>query len=103
VRGPDEDTCHLWHGVTPISVSLRATDPGGFVVRGEASHLWDRSGRRYLDARSSMWNMTLGYSCEPVEAAMRRQAGRRVPEGSDRPGGAALCGRRVRRGADARA
>ncbi|HLX48473.1 MAG TPA: aminotransferase class III-fold pyridoxal phosphate-dependent enzyme [Streptosporangiaceae bacterium] len=69
----DPGTYHLWHGVTPIPVYLRDADPGGFLVRGEASHVWDRAGRRYLDARSAMWNVTLGYSCEPVKAAMRRQ------------------------------
>jgi adenosylmethionine-8-amino-7-oxononanoate aminotransferase len=69
----DVRTYHLWHGVSPMSAYLRDTDPGGFLVRGEKSHVWDRAGRRYLDARSSMWNVTLGYSCEPVKAAMRRQ------------------------------
>jgi adenosylmethionine-8-amino-7-oxononanoate aminotransferase len=69
----DATTYHLWHGVSPMSVYLRDTDPGGFLVAGEGSHVRDRAGRRYLDARSSMWNVTLGYSCEPVKAAMRRQ------------------------------
>jgi adenosylmethionine-8-amino-7-oxononanoate aminotransferase len=66
-------TYHLWHGVSPMADFLRTADPGSFLVEGAGSHVRDRAGRWYLDARSAMWNVTLGYSCEPVKAAMRRQ------------------------------
>ncbi|MDG4765945.1 aminotransferase class III-fold pyridoxal phosphate-dependent enzyme [Solwaraspora sp. WMMD406] len=71
----DPSTYHAWHGIVPMGEFLAESDPGMFLVGGEGSHVIDRAGRRYLDARSSMWNVTLGYSCEPVKAAIRRQLG----------------------------
>ncbi|MFI7026119.1 aspartate aminotransferase family protein [Micromonospora sp. NPDC049900] len=63
----------LWHGLTPMGPHLRENGPDLFLVSGAGSHLEDAAGRRYLDARSSMWNVTLGYSCESVKQAMTRQ------------------------------
>ena len=62
-----------WHGLAPMPAFFQNSHPDLFLVEGKGSHVTDRAGRRYLDARSSMWNVTLGYSCEPVKAAMRRQ------------------------------
>ncbi|MDG4773659.1 aminotransferase class III-fold pyridoxal phosphate-dependent enzyme [Solwaraspora sp. WMMD792] len=69
----DRSTYHAWHGITPMGEFLAESDPDMFLVGGDGSYAVDQAGRRYLDARSSMWNVTLGYSCEPVKAAMRRQ------------------------------
>lgn len=69
----DPTTYHLWHGVTPVADFARTADPDRFLTEGAGNHVRDRAGRWYLDARSSMWNVTLGYSCEPVKAAMRCQ------------------------------
>ncbi|HEY0637865.1 MAG TPA: aminotransferase class III-fold pyridoxal phosphate-dependent enzyme [Pseudonocardiaceae bacterium] len=69
----DSSTYHIWHGLSPMADFFRLSDPEMFLVGGSGCHVTDRSGRRYLDARSSMWNVTLGYSCEPVKEAMRRQ------------------------------
>jgi adenosylmethionine-8-amino-7-oxononanoate aminotransferase len=69
----DSGTYRAWHGTAPMEDFFRESDPGMFLVRGVDSTVWDRSGREYLDARSSMWNVTLGYSCEPVKEAMRAQ------------------------------
>ena len=69
----DAATYHIWHGVAPMADFLGELDPGMFLVGGEGIYVTDRSGRRYLDARSSMWNATLGYSCEPVKEAIRGQ------------------------------
>ncbi|WBB56666.1 aminotransferase class III-fold pyridoxal phosphate-dependent enzyme [Verrucosispora sp. WMMD573] len=63
----------VWHGLTPMGPHLRENGPDLFLVSGTDSHLVDAAGRRYLDARSSMWNVTLGYSCEPVKRAMTSQ------------------------------
>jgi adenosylmethionine-8-amino-7-oxononanoate aminotransferase len=71
----DRDPHALWHGVVPMG---RVHVPGWddlLLVRGQGSHVYDVAGRSYVDARSSMWNVTLGYSCEPVKEAMRRQLG----------------------------
>jgi adenosylmethionine-8-amino-7-oxononanoate aminotransferase len=69
----DAATYHLWHGITPMADFMEDCDPGRFLVRGEGSYVADRAGRRYLDGRAGMWNVTLGYSCEPVKDAMCRQ------------------------------
>ncbi|MFD7658190.1 aminotransferase class III-fold pyridoxal phosphate-dependent enzyme [Actinosynnema sp. NPDC059797] len=69
----DSDSYHLWHGNAPMEDFFRDSDPGMFLVGGSGSRVRDAAGREYLDARSSMWNVTLGYSCEPVKAAMRAQ------------------------------
>ena len=69
----DATTYHLWHGITPMADFMHGCDPDRFLVSGEGSYVTDRAGRRYLDGRAGMWNVTLGYSCEPVKDAMRRQ------------------------------
>jgi adenosylmethionine-8-amino-7-oxononanoate aminotransferase len=69
----DSTTYSGWHGVAPMADFFRDSDPGMFLVSGAGSFVKDRSGRTYLDARSSMWNVTLGYSCAPVKDAIRAQ------------------------------
>jgi adenosylmethionine-8-amino-7-oxononanoate aminotransferase len=69
----DSDSYRLWHGSAPMADFFRDSDPGMFLVSGTGSSVRDRAGREYLDARSSMWNVTLGYSCAPVKDAIRTQ------------------------------
>jgi adenosylmethionine-8-amino-7-oxononanoate aminotransferase len=69
----DSESYRLWHGSAPMANFFRDSDPGMFLVSGAGSTVRDRAGREYVDARSSMWNVTLGYSCEPVKEAMRTQ------------------------------
>jgi adenosylmethionine-8-amino-7-oxononanoate aminotransferase len=69
----DSDSYRLWHGSAPMADFFRDSDPGMFLVSGSGCTVTDRAGREYLDARSSMWNVTLGYSCEPVKEAIRTQ------------------------------
>ncbi|HEV2440550.1 MAG TPA: aminotransferase class III-fold pyridoxal phosphate-dependent enzyme [bacterium] len=39
------------------------------LARGEGTHVWDAAGRRYLDARSGLWAVLVGYGrAEIVEA-----------------------------------
>lgn len=63
----------MWHGIVPMADFFRDSDPDMFLASGAGSHVTDEAGRSYLDARSSMWNVTLGYSSEPVKEAIRRQ------------------------------
>lgn len=77
----DSNTYRAWHGTAPMEDFFRDSDPGMFLVRGVNSTVWDSNGREYLDARSSLWNVTLGYSCEPVKAALRAQLDA-LPSGS---------------------
>lgn len=69
----DSTTYRAWHGVAPMADFFHAADPEMFLVSGTGSYVQDRAGRNYLDARSSMWNVTLGYSCTPVKDAIRTQ------------------------------
>ena len=44
-----------------------------FLVAGEGIRVRDAAGRWFLDARSSCWNLGLGYSADEVKEAIRRQ------------------------------
>ena len=46
------------------------------LVRGEGCHVWDRDGRRYLDATSGAFCATFGYSRPDFVEAMTRAAER---------------------------
>lgn len=69
----DSKNYRAWHGTAPMADFFRESDPGMFLTSGSDSMVTDRAGREYLDARSSIWNVTLGYSCEPVKEAIRGQ------------------------------
>jgi len=67
--------CHL-HGQSYVS-SSEQTAPM-VIVRGEAVHVWDETGRKYLDAMAGVGNATLGYSESRLIEAASRQL-RRLP------------------------
>lgn len=50
--------------------------PRPVLVHGEGSHVWDRQGRRYLDATSGAFSMTFGYTRPDLVEAMRAAAQR---------------------------
>ena len=60
---------HLWHPWSPIECAT----PRRLFVRGEGCHLIDAVGRRFLDARSSSFNVGLGYGRSDVVSAVARQ------------------------------
>jgi putrescine aminotransferase/4-aminobutyrate--pyruvate transaminase len=64
----------LWHGSIPMEIfiehKLRAER---FLVEGNGIRVRDESGRWYIDARSSCWNLGLGYSAGTVKEAIRQQ------------------------------
>jgi 4-aminobutyrate--pyruvate transaminase len=63
------DHRHLVHSLHNEGVHLA----GSVWVRGEGTDLIDADGRRYVDAMSGLWNVTLGYGRpELVEAATRQ-------------------------------
>jgi adenosylmethionine-8-amino-7-oxononanoate aminotransferase len=65
------DTAVVWHGFTQM-----ATYPDNspvIVDRAEGRELIDVDGRRYLDAISSLWVITLGHRVPELDAALRRQ------------------------------
>ncbi|AKJ65374.1 adenosylmethionine--8-amino-7-oxononanoate transaminase [Kiritimatiella glycovorans] len=65
------DLQHLWHPYTRFSAQ-RAGLP--VIERGEGVYLFDREGRRYLDAVSSWWACALGHGHPRLLEAMRRQS-----------------------------
>jgi putrescine aminotransferase len=48
-------------------------DPPILIARGEGAYVFDVRGRRLVDGLGGLWNVNLGYSCEPVKEAIRRQ------------------------------
>lgn len=64
----------LWHGSTPPAAFLRTKiREDKFLVEGDGIRVRDAAGRWYVDARSSCWNLGLGYSAQPVKDAIREQ------------------------------
>jgi adenosylmethionine-8-amino-7-oxononanoate aminotransferase len=48
-------------------------DPPVVVVSGEGVHVRDAEGRRLVDGVAGLWNVNLGYSCEPIKRAIKEQ------------------------------
>jgi adenosylmethionine-8-amino-7-oxononanoate aminotransferase len=70
----DPATHAFWHGFAPMNFVLKEAGPQDMWVRGEGSWLIDARGNRYLDGRSGIGNMALGYSRGDIARAMYRQA-----------------------------
>ena len=62
---------HLWHPMAhPAEMQAR---PPRIINAGEGVEVTDIEGRTVLDAVGGLWNVNLGYSCEPVKKAIRDQ------------------------------
>lgn len=62
---------HLWHPMAHPA-EMRANPPK--IVHAAAGvEITDLDGKTVLDAVGGLWNVNLGYSCEPVKAAIRDQ------------------------------
>src|SRR6201995_1909452 len=68
------DRRRVWHGFTQMA-AYPANCPV-VVERAEGRELIDVDGRRYLDAISSLWVITLGHRVPELDAALAEQAGR---------------------------
>ncbi|MEP9374756.1 aspartate aminotransferase family protein [Mesorhizobium sp. KR1-2] len=62
---------HLWHPMAHPA-EMQASPPR-IVNAGEGVEITDIHGKRVLDAVGGLWNVNLGYSCEPVKEAIRQQ------------------------------
>lgn len=62
---------HGWHPMANPA-EMEATPPR-IIVSGEGVHVTDIDGKRLLDAVGGLWNVNLGYSCEPIKRAMAAQ------------------------------
>lgn len=68
------DEAVVWHGFTQMATF--ATNSPIIVERAEGRELIDVAGRRYLDAISSVWMMTLGHHVAELDDALRDQLDR---------------------------
>ena len=62
---------HLWHPMAhPAEMQA---NPPRIINSGEGVEIVDIQGNKVLDAVGGLWNVNLGYSCEPVKKAIRGQ------------------------------
>src|ERR1051326_1106425 len=68
------DAAVVWHGFTKMAAFL---DNAPVIVdRAEGREVIDVDGRRYLDAISSLWVVTLGHHVPELDDAVRAQLDR---------------------------
>ena len=62
---------HLWHPMAhPAEMQAK---PPRIINGGAGVEVVDIHGKTVLDAVGGLWNVNLGYSCEPVKQAIRDQ------------------------------
>ena len=62
---------HMWHPMGhPAEIQA---NPPKVITAGEGVHVTDVVGHKVLDAVGGLWNVNLGYSCQPVKDAIRDQ------------------------------
>ena len=62
---------HFFHPMAHPADSL--ANPPRIITGGKGVHIQDIDGRETIDAVGGLWNVNLGYSCEPVKEAIARQ------------------------------
>ena len=65
---------HVWHPMAHPSESI--TNPPVIICEGSGTRIKDIDGNETLDAVGGLWNVNLGFSCEPVKAAISEQLAR---------------------------
>ena len=65
---------HLWHPMAHPAESL--ANPPDIITEGHGVHITDIDGHRTVDAVGGLWNVNLGYSCQPVKDAIAAQLNR---------------------------
>jgi putrescine---pyruvate transaminase len=61
----------IWHPMAHPA-EMRAHPPR-IIMKGAGVHVTDIEGRTVLDAVGGLWNVNLGYSCDPIKKAMTDQ------------------------------
>jgi adenosylmethionine-8-amino-7-oxononanoate aminotransferase len=61
----------LWHPMTAPSDSLK--NPPAIITGGHGVRIRDVDGHEVVDAVGGLWNVNLGYSCQPVKDAIAAQ------------------------------
>ena len=62
---------HMWHPMAHPADML--AHPPKVITHAEGVTLTDVHGHQSLDAVGGLWNVNLGFSCEPVKAAIKAQ------------------------------
>ncbi len=62
---------HVWHPMTSPEDSR--VNPPKIVTGGEGVRIRDIDGHEAIDAVGGLWNVNLGYSCDPVKQAISAQ------------------------------
>ena len=62
---------HMWRPMTHPADSL--TNPPKIISSAEGVTLTDINGKKVIDAVGGLWNVNLGYSCEPIKQAITEQ------------------------------
>lgn len=61
----------IWHPMAHPA-EMRSHPPR-VIIKGEGAHVTDLEGRTVLDAVGGLWNVNLGYSCDPIKQAIAAQ------------------------------
>lgn len=61
----------MFHPMAHPADSL--ANPPKIITSGEGVRITDIDGKQTIDAVGGLWNVNLGYSCEPVKEAIKRQ------------------------------
>ncbi|MCO1656201.1 aminotransferase family protein [Pseudonocardia humida] len=67
-------TSSFWHSFADMQAITR--DGPLVLERGEGVHVWDTTGRRYVDAAAGLWNCNVGHGRTEIGEAVARQVGR---------------------------
>ncbi|GIX15084.1 MAG: aspartate aminotransferase family protein [Paracoccaceae bacterium] len=65
---------HLWHPMAHPAEML--AQPPRIIVAAEGVRIRDVDGHEAVDAVGGLWNVNLGFSCQPVKEAIARQLAR---------------------------
>lgn len=62
---------HMWHPMTHPADSL--ANPPRIITGASGVRIRDIDGNEVIDAVGGLWNVNLGYSCEPIKKAIAQQ------------------------------
>ena len=68
---PENNAKPIWHPMAHPA-EMRSKPPK-VIMKGEGAQVTDIDGRTVLDAVGGLWNVNLGYSCDPVKKAIADQ------------------------------
>ena len=70
----EENARHLWHPMAHPADSQAS--PPTIVTKGKGVYITDLDGHRVIDAVGGLWNVNLGFSCDPIKQAIAGQLDR---------------------------